>query len=131
MIHIQKPVYYRKFRHIRAYSRPIQTHSAILWHIFNPVLQLHIQKSDIYRILAYLGPKIYSELYQGIFSGIFRMMCNSCIFRTLLYSELCDIQNFGIFRTRGIFKILFISAHYIQVYSTIIVTTALTFFFSL
>ena len=33
MIHIQKPVYYRNSRHLQAYSRSIQTHSAILWHI--------------------------------------------------------------------------------------------------
>ena len=37
MMHIQNLVYYRKFRHIQAYVRPIQTYSTILWHIWNPV----------------------------------------------------------------------------------------------
>ena len=57
MIHIQNPVCYCKFRHIQAYSRPIQTYSAILW------------------------------------CGMFRTLCNSCIFRTLPYSESWHIKN--------------------------------------
>ena len=54
--------YYCKFRHSQAYSCPIQACSAILWHIYNPVLLLHIQKPAIFRILAYLEPEIYLEL---------------------------------------------------------------------
>ena len=49
MIHIQNPVYYRKFRHIHAYSRHIKT---------------------------YLEPYV-----------------------ALAYSEPCQIQNPGIYRT--------------------------------
>ena len=30
MMHIQNPVYYRKFRHIQAYSGPIKTFSHIV-----------------------------------------------------------------------------------------------------
>ena len=41
------------------------------------------------------------------YSGIFRTLCDALILRTLPYSELCHIQNLGIFRTRGIFRILF------------------------
>ena len=33
----QNPVYYCKFRHIQVHSCPIQTYSAILWYIWNPV----------------------------------------------------------------------------------------------
>ena len=50
--------YYRKFTHIQAYLRPIQTNSATFW---------HIQSLAIFRILAYLEPEIYSELCQGVF----------------------------------------------------------------
>ena len=31
--HIENLVYYHKFKHIQAYSRPIQTYATILWHI--------------------------------------------------------------------------------------------------
>ena len=52
----------------------------------------HIQSLGIFRILAYLEPKIYSELCQGIFWHI------SDRFATLVYSEPCHIQNLIIFR---------------------------------
>ena len=79
MIHIQNPVY--------------QTHSAILWHIQNPVLLLHIQNLTIFRVLPYLEPNIYSELCQGI-------LRNVRILRTLPYSELCRILNSVVFKTK-------------------------------
>ena len=44
------------------------------------------------------------------YSGIFRRLCNAPIMRTLPYSELCHIQNFGRFKNRGI-RILFIQAY--------------------
>ena len=53
--HIQTPVYYRKFRHIKGYSRPILTYSTILRHILNSYAE------------PYLEPDIYSELCQDIF----------------------------------------------------------------
>ena len=43
------------------------------------------------RLLLYLEPKIYSELCQGVF----RTLCNTRILRTLSYTELCHIENFG------------------------------------
>ena len=42
------------------------------------------------------------------YSGILRNRCNICILRILPYSELCHIQIFGMLRTQGTFKILFI-----------------------
>ena len=67
MRHIQNPDYYRKFRHIQAYSVTIQTYSAILWQILNPVFFLFIQNPAIVRILAHLESKIYSEHCKGMF----------------------------------------------------------------
>ena len=43
--HIQKPIYHRKLRHIQTYSRPIQTHSAILWYSD----RCHIQSCGMFR----------------------------------------------------------------------------------
>ena len=46
--------------------------------------------------MAYLEPcVILSLLHVRIYSGIFRMLCNARISRTLPYPELCLIQNFG------------------------------------
>ena len=45
--------YSDKFSHMVAYLEPCVT--------------LHVQSPAIFGILAYLVPKIYSELYQGIF----------------------------------------------------------------
>ena len=80
--------------------------SDILRHIH--VLLGHIQRfcgtfrnlcnSCIFRILAYLEPEIYPELC---------LPYSEC-FVKLEYWEPCHIKNFGIFRTRGIFRILFI-----------------------
>ena len=68
-------------------------------------------------IAAYLEPCItlaYSEpshirnpcVFRS--KNISRTLCNARILRTLPYLELRYIQNFGMFRTRGIFRILFI-----------------------
>ena len=97
-----------------------------------PCLLLLIQTWEIYilfrHIVVYLEPSltlVYSEpchiqnpgifIIQYVFlnsvkaySGIFRMLCNTCMLRTFWYSELCYIQNVGIFRTQGIFRSLFI-----------------------
>ena len=102
MIHIQNPAYYRKFGHSQAYSCLIKTY-------LEPCVTLAIQNSAVFRILACLESKIYSEL--KAYSGIFRTLCNTRIKRTLPYSELCHIQNFGIFRTQSIFRILLIWAY--------------------
>ena len=114
-MHIQNPVYYRKFRHIQAYLRPVQRYSGKLWHIYNPLQLLHIQNPAIFRMQAYLEPKIYANFCQGIFWHI----QNARILRTLPYSELGHIQD------RVIFRILFIQA---QIYSIMIVIITLTFF---
>ena len=71
-----------------AYSKTLSYSKS--WHIYNPRC---IQNSF----------KTYFD--------IFKTLCNTRILRPLLYSERCPIQNFGIFRTRGIFKILFIYPH--------------------
>ena len=66
MIHIQNPVYYRKFRHIQAYLPPVQRYSGKLWHIYNPLQLLHIENPAIFRTWAYLGPShIQNPVYIG------------------------------------------------------------------
>ena len=63
------------FSHIVAYLEPCITVAySEVWHIRNP---RYIQNS----VKAY--------------PGIFRTLCNTLIRRTLLYSELCHIQNVG------------------------------------
>ena len=82
VIHIQNYVYYPKFRHIQAYSRPIQIYSAILYHIQNSYSESwHIQ-----------NPK-YIQNSVKEYSGIFRTLCNARILKTLPYSELWHIQD--------------------------------------
>ena len=92
MRHIQNFVY--KFRHMQAYC-------GIYWTLCY---------SCIFRILAYLEPEIYSLLCKE-YSGIFRTLCNARILRTLPYLKHCHIQNFCMFRTPGIFRILLIFAY--------------------
>ena len=89
MRHIQSPVYYRKFRHIHVLFRNIQPYCGVFRTLCN---------SCIFKILVYLGPQIYSELYQ-VYSGVFRTLCNAGILRTVPYSKFCRIQNFRIFKT--------------------------------
>ena len=127
MIHFQNPVYYWKRRHIQAYSRPVQTYSAILWHIWNPVQFLHIQDPSIFRIVAYLELKIYSEPCQGIFWHIQLTV-------TLAFWKTCFIQNFAIFRIFGIEKLEVYSEsclfRHVQTYSVMITLTFFIHFFS-
>ena len=112
---------------INFYSDPAL---CIIWYIFRTLFI--IVNSDIFsHIVAYLEPCVtlaysktlsYSKSWhiynprciQNSFKtyfDIFKTLCNTRILRPLLYSERCPIQNFGIFRTRGIFKILFIYPH--------------------
>ena len=83
VIHIQNPVYYRKFRHI-------QTYSLILWHTPRTLCKsskpCHFQNPG-----AYLEPKIFRTLSRHILTYPER-----CV--TLAYLEPCHIQNFAIFR---------------------------------
>ena len=92
MRNIQNRVYYCKFRHTQAYSHPIQTYSAILWHILNCVF---IQNPAIVIESWHFQNLRYIQNTVKAYFGIFRKLCNSPIFRTLSYSELCHIQNFG------------------------------------
>ena len=71
---------------------------------------MHIQNPTIVRIWTYLETKIYKNSVNA-YSGIFRTLCNVRIVRTLPHSELWHIQNFSIFRTWGIFRILFHRAY--------------------
>ena len=106
MIHIQNPVYYRKFRHIQAYSRPAQTYSPINCGILNFCVTFaysepyHILKPGIFRTRD-----ILRTLLRYILT--FSARQNARILKTLSYLELYyHIQNFGAFRTQGIFRIL-------------------------
>ena len=126
-IHILNPFFYRNFRHIQAYSRPIKIYSAMLWHIYTPALLLHIQNPTIFTILAYLKPYIQNSRHILVYS-------KRCV--TLAYWELCHIQNFAITRILAYLgpEIIQNPVHianfrYIQAYSIIIVITTLTFFF--
>ena len=64
---IQNHSYYRKFRHIQAYSRPFKTYSAIMRHIQSPLLLFaflepcHIQNLGIFR-----APEIFTALSRHI-----------------------------------------------------------------
>ena len=52
--HIQSPAYYRKFRHIQAYSRPVKTYSAILNPVIFRILDIDILRTRPRQMLAYL-----------------------------------------------------------------------------
>ena len=86
------------FRHIHVQFRHIHPYCGIVRTLHN---------CFIFRILAYLEPKICSELCQARHI----LAYSDHILRTLADSEFCHIQNFGIFRSLGIFTILFIYAH--------------------
>ena len=83
MIHIQNPAYYRKFRHSQAYSCLTKTY-------LESCVTLAIQNPAIFRILACLESKTYSELKHIL------AYSERCV--TLAYREPCHIQNFAIFR---------------------------------
>ena len=98
--------------------------SDILKHIH--VLFKHIQQScSIFRTLCHsciLRTVPYSKSWHiqnpryiqncvKAYSGIFSRLCNARILKTWSYSQLFHIQNVSKFRTRGIFRILFIEAH--------------------
>ena len=132
MRHIQNTIYYRKFRHIHAYSRPIQTHSPILWHIQNPVQFLNMQNPFIFKILAYLVSEIYPKHCPGMLrliqNAVYRSNIeNHAIFRTLSYSQFWHTQYQRHIQNPvylGIFK-------HIQAYSLTIVIITLHFLFTL
>ena len=110
IIHSQNPVYYYKFRH--ALVRHIQP----LCDIFRTLCN-----SCIFRILAYLKPKIYPEFCQGIFwhiqNDVYLLHIESpAIFRTLPYLGPQAYSGSCLYRQ-------------IQVYLIIIVLIPLTFFF--
>ena len=103
--HIEKPVNYRKFRHIQVYSRHIQIYSTMLSHILNLV-------SYIFRTLSYSefwhikNPR-YIQNSVKAYSGIFWTLYNTRKLRALPCSEfwliydLSHIYNsvyLGIFR---------------------------------
>ena len=101
----QNPVYYCKFRHIQAYSRPFQPYYGIFRTLCN---------SSIFRTLPYLKSwhiqnQRYIQKSVKAYCNIFTTLCNAHLLRTL--PELCHIQNFGIFWTRGILRALFIQAY--------------------
>ena len=101
------------FRHIYVLFRHIQAYCGISRALCN---------SYIFRILPYSeswhiqNPR-YIQNSVKAYCGIFRTLCYIRMLRTLSSSDLCHIQNFGIFRTRGVFRILFIG--HIQAYSDI------------
>ena len=96
---------------IQTYSGIITSYSDIFSHIvayLEPCVALeysepcHIQNPGIFRIHDMFKNSVKA------YSGIFRMLCNTRMLRTLSYSEHCRIQNFGIFKTWDIFRVLFI-----------------------
>ena len=104
---------------IQTYSTIFTSSSDIFSHIvyLEPSVTLayskpyHIQNPSIFRtqdICICMYIYIYIQNSVIAYFGIFRMLCNARILRTLLYSELGHIQNFGIIWTQGIFRILFI-----------------------
>ena len=113
MIHIQKPVYYRKFRHFQAYSCPIQTYIVAY---LEPCVTVSYSEYWHIQNLIY----IQNSVKQGIWhmrNGVKRLHIeNPASFSTLSNSEFWHIQYFGIFR------ILFNQEHSdIQAYSIMIV----------
>ena len=123
--HIHNTAYYCKFRHFQPYC----TYYCKFRH-FQPYCSIFriLCNSCIFRTLAYLEPKIYSEICQDIFWYIQNAMQRSHI-------ENCHIQNFTIFR---ILTYLGFEAYsetclctHIQAYLIMIVIITLTFFFSL
>ena len=104
MIHIQNPVYYRKFRHIQTYSRPFQTFSYSVAYL-EPCVTLtyskpyHFQNPNIFRT---------QDKFRTLSRHI-QTYPERCV--TLEYREHCHNQNFRMFRTRGIFRILVMLGH--------------------
>ena len=94
------------FRHFNVQFKHIQPHCGIFR---KPCVTLAYSELCHIQILAYLEPRKIQNSVEA-YSGIFRTLCNTHILRTLPYSELCHFQNLGIFRTEGIFRILFIWA---------------------
>ena len=90
-------------RHIHGLFRYIQPYCGTFRTLCN---------SCIFTTLPYLEPKTFRTL-----SGHILAYSDSCV--TLGYRELCHIQKFGVLRTRGIFRILFIL--FMSVYSIIII----------
>ena len=124
MMHIQNTAFYRKFKHWGIFTSYSGIFSRIVVYLepcgtFGYSEPCHFLNPGIFRNQD-RRCKIYSELCQGI----------AWQFRILSYWELCNIQNFCLFRTRGIFRILNIDTfRHIQAYSIMIVITTLTFFF--
>ena len=87
VLDIKNPVYYRKFKHLDIFTSYAHIFSHIVAYL-EPCVTL--ASSAIFRILAYLKPKIYLELCPGIFWHI-RTLCNARIFRTLPYLEFCHL----------------------------------------
>ena len=91
---------YFLFRHIQPYQGIVRT----------------LRNTCIFRTLLYSDScHIYNSRYipnsVKAYSGIFRTLCSIHILRTLPYSEFSHSQKFGIFRTGGIFRTLFIDGY--------------------
>ena len=95
------------FNHIHALFRHIQPYCGIFRTLCNSCIFKTLSYSKSWHIY---NPRCIQNSFKTYFD-IFKTLCNTRILRPLLYSERCPIQNFGIFRTRGIFKILFIYPH--------------------
>ena len=95
------------FSHIPVVRRHIQPHCDIIRTLCNTCMFTALLYSEYWHIQ---NPR-YIQNSVKVFSGIFRTLCNAWILRNLQYSELCHVHNFGIFRTQGTFRILFICAY--------------------
>ena len=92
--YIQNIVYYRNFRHIQAYCG-----------IFRKLCNSCLFRTLPYSKSWHIYNLRYTQRSVKTYSGIFRTLCNCELCYNI--SELCHIQKFRIFRTRGIFKTLF------------------------
>ena len=95
------------FRHIHILFRYIQPYCST----FRTLRNSCVFRTLPYSIFWYIQNPRYVQNSVKAYSGIFIRLCKARILKTLPEPELCHIQNFGKFRTRGIFKILFIQAH--------------------
>ena len=92
------------FRYIHVLFRHMQPYCGI----FRPMCKSYIPRTQAYSESWHIWKLRYIQSSVKAFFSIFRTLCNVGKLRTLPCSELCHIQNVGLFMTRGIFRILFI-----------------------
>ena len=122
MMQFQNPVYDPKFRYIQAYCGILRT-------LCNSCIFRNLPYSEFWHISN--RRRIQNSVKAC--SGILRTLCNARILRTPPYSGLifAIFRSIGIFRTQGIFRILFIQTHSGTFTNDRIVIITITLFFHL